>query len=408
MRVTMVMFVGGLAFAATLAQGAAEVSTTGSAPKQTRADASSQSGHEAKVDSTDAQAANAWREYQAGMLTSLARGTSPRDWALARLLASTLYSANEQARQAVDKLPNAGEAWPDDVLVQWMTLRASRKTSEQDAALRALERLEPDNAAVWLWALQRANAGKDKPAIEAAMAHMAAAMRYNNHRADFLRMLLDLHQHYPLPPEFLGDTPVAGIKEDAPYSLAALEINVLFSDPYQALGSLCKIDPIDGTNMTYAAQCETIGRMLALHSHTVIDSRIGFAFLRASRRFGDQDVRSARDIDWVVQQYTALQNEMFAGMPDEEADSRVDPDRIAQAAANMRRLVVDQIETGSEIEAYRRALVRAGKALKPPGDWVDEQSPLSAARVRADEESMARVRKPAQMESSEPPPKPTH
>lgn len=398
MHVAMLMFLWGTVFATLMAYGAAETPVAGSAPKQPPASASDKSGTEPAADSADAKAANDFAEYQSNLLISLARGTSPRDWALARWLANSPIFANLQksAGQAVDQLPDAGAAWPDDVLVQWMTLRASRKPAEQDAALRSLKRLESDNAAVWLWVLDRAYASKDQQAIEDALTHMAASRRYNDHRDDFLRMLVDIYQHHPLPPASGIEGLITSlIQNDAPHMLAMTEINLLLSDSYQALTPLCRIDTVSDKNVAHAASCEAIGRILALRGNTVINSRIGFGLLRSSRTFGDQDVRSARDIDWIIQQYRSLQNELSDGTE----NPLLDIAKITQASTNMRRLVTDQIETGSELEAYRQALVRAGKALKPPGDWVDDQSPFSEARLRADEEIKTRERKAAQAAS---------
>lgn len=359
-----------------------------SASPAARADASNKAAEDAASAET-----KAYRDYQAATLSSLARGTSPRDWAIARLLGASLFAnAQKPDQKFADQTPQAAVAWPDDVLVQWMTLRAAAKASaEQKNALQALERLESDNAAVWLWELDRANAGADQSAIEDALKRMAASRRYNDHRADLLRLLVDVHQRYPMPPESYANPLAASVKDVAPYMFAAVETSALLQEPYQVLNTLCRIDPVSGKNVSHAEQCEPIGRMLALHSGTLIGSRIGFALLRSSHTFGDQDVRSARELDWITQQYTAAQGEVMDG-----ADApNPDPGRVAQIADVMRRQVADQIETGSEIEAIRQALVRAGKSLKPPGDWIDNRSPFSEAALRADEDGKVRERQAA-------------
>jgi len=51
----------------------------------------------------------------------------------------------------------------------------------------------------------------------------------------------------------------------------------------------------------------------------------------------------------------------------------------------------DWIETGSEVEAMRRAVARAGIPVTPPDDWTDKLSPFSEDRFKQDQAALKRV-----------------
>ncbi len=341
------------------------------------------------IDPAAEKTAEIYRSHRQEMIASLSRGASPHDWALSRLLAG-----EPQKPGSVDLLHQATAASPEDVLVQWIALLASGNAGrEHDAALKALERLESDNAAVWLWSLQRVNGSKDQTALDGALAHMAASTRFNDHRADLLRALVDVHLRYPLPAQFyaFADPSVVAMKDLMPYVTAMAEVNALPSHGYQALINLCRVDPVSGKNTAHAEQCDAIGSMLARHGSTYLDTLMGFVVLRASRTYKDDDVRYARGQDWLFQQYINLQKEMYEGTDNAVTDQTL----IAENVRAMRAYITDQIETGSEMEATRQALVRAHKSLSPPGDWVDTRSPFSPERLREEEERAAKERQRA-------------
>lgn len=78
----------------------------------------------------------------------------------------------------------------DDPLVQWIAANGScaeiGEACESEPAVARLQRLEPDNAAVWLISLDRAvQRGDDLAAQEALLLRAARADHYNSHFGEF-------------------------------------------------------------------------------------------------------------------------------------------------------------------------------------------------------------------------------
>jgi hypothetical protein len=51
----------------------------------------------------------------------------------------------------------------------------------------------------------------------------------------------------------------------------------------------------------------------------------------------------------------------------------------------------DWMQTGSEVEAMRRAVARAGNPLAPPDNWIDTLSPFSEQRLQQDQTASQHV-----------------
>ncbi len=113
---------------------------------------------------------------------------------------------------------------------------------------------------------------------------------------------------------------------------------------------------------------------MAEHSSTLIGNRIGLAMLRVSGAYTEADIQRARQQDWIWRRW-------------QRASSSADPFSTDEFIA----LTNDECATGSEFEAARRAVARAGDALVPPSDWVDDYSVFSAERLAADELDAARA-----------------
>lgn len=316
------------------------------------------------------------RTYTTATFNELSTSSNPRDWASAVLVIGLKKDvASEHEQMAL--LDRALAAAPDDALVQWIGLTQSNRVAQsattREAIVQTLERLEPDNAAVWMEALMLASQHKDPAAIDAALARMAASVRSDEHFSDLIKVQLDVFKRYPWPDEYFvlvekqnPDLSSRSIKETAPYTYAVV-ITAAFALPaYQSLTRACTVNPTTGENATRAKDCASIGRLMVAHGTTLIANRMGASVLRLSRTFNDDDVERARKQDWIRQQKTTLY-----GSPTAEPTSR-------EVIANMN----DWIETGSELESMRRAVARAGKPLTPPADWVDENSPFSPERLR--------------------------
>ncbi len=304
------------------------------------------------------------RAYKAAMFRALSMSSSPRDWALTTLLVNPVQSkdaALEQQQTAL--LDRAVAAAPDDALVQWIALDQTNRTtqfaSNHATILQTLERLEPDNAAVWMEALIFASKSKDQGAIDNALAQMAASKHYNEHFSDLIQAQLSVFKRYPWPSEYLTlaveQNPELSSKlpkETAsalPYIYTMVNVAAFAMPAYQLLVQACTVNPSTGENAARANDCATIGRLLVAHGTNMVANRIGSTVLRRSGTFNDDDVRLARDQDWIYQQRVAL----FASA-----------EQSNEVIASMN----DWIETGSELESWRRALTRTGKTLTPPVD----------------------------------------
>ena len=119
---------------------------------------------------------------------------------------------------------------------------------------------------------------------------------------------------------------------------------------------------------------------MAAHSDTLIANHIGWSILRISRTFSDDDVSQARTQDWLHEQFTTRLLAL-AGSPNESA------------AEDMITYQTDWFDSGSEVEAMRRAVARAGTPVTPPDDWIDKLSPFSEDRFQQDQAALQRIAK---------------
>ncbi|MDR3387216.1 MAG: hypothetical protein P4L92_09205 [Rudaea sp.] len=317
----------------------------------------------------------AWRDYQKSVFDELSLSPDPRDWALATLTGTLMFDPTGQDRRDA-LLQRAAHAAPDDVLVQFIVANSSRVKTGAPAfaneAMQTLQRLEPDNAIVWLGGLHEAVSNNDNKATDAALARVAGAARFDEHSAEVLKAMVDVYTRYPVPDEYLALTKDAlaaekfpAARDFIPHTMALATVFAVVTPPYQDIIRECRIDPASSDNAVRADTCAAIGRLMASHSTTWVSTLIGYSVLRVSNTFNDDDVRRARDEDWLFK---------VLGESLNDSSDQVAADTVARDN--------DWIETGSEIEAARRSIARAGKSTEPPTDWVDDRSPFSAKRLQ--------------------------
>lgn len=320
----------------------------------------------------------AWQEHQQALIDALGRSGDPRDWALASLFDRFRLELDEHGRRGAGEtqlLERATRAAPNDVLVQWIAARSAQgNAATSTVATRAaarLRQLEPDNAAAMLDELSLAAQRKDERAIDATLARMSASTRFDEHIVDVVNAVIQAYARIPLPDVFLELAP-SGEKESSRAAVtfgSAMSVAIAVgSSGYQHLVVACRAT--DGSSSsTRAADCAAIGHLMVAHGGTFVSNRIGYSVLRASRLFTDADVRAARVDDWVY-------SKEIAAISSGEGEP---------SAETILAYQTDWIETGSELEAMRRKLARAGIAATPPDDWVDEASPFSAERQKKDQ-----------------------
>ncbi len=321
------------------------------------------------VDDVPSPDRKAWMAYQQNMFDALSTSQDPHDWVIASIIHFAGSSASER-KAGGDLLERAAQALPDDAPTQWLAIQLCPTVKTPpvcDSAMTTLERIEPDNAAVWLQALNRAALLRDVVGVEVALERMAASTHFDDHLLDFQKRLVVVYQRFP-PTSAMSDDLHrlrAGFSEANFGYVAAIAItNAMMLPTYQHLIRACTIDAELGLHVERSADCAKVGRMLGLHGPNLVANRIGFAVLRVSRTWNDADVQAAREVDWAWMQ---------APRPN-----------VSHSATVGMQYEQDWANSGSEIGALRLAMSREGVATLPPADWVDNSSPFSEKRLADD------------------------
>lgn len=146
----------------------------------------------------------------AGHVRVLMASSDPRDQLAAALIAPSAEPRSGEefdwtTEEASTAFAAARRLGPNDRLLAWLeALDCPRARAgsgcDPQAALERLQRLEPDNAAVWIKALDQAVARGDEAAIDGLLARAAAASRYEIPFADIGRLLFETLQRVESPP----------------------------------------------------------------------------------------------------------------------------------------------------------------------------------------------------------------
>lgn len=315
------------------------------------------------------------------LLSSLQTSTMPRDWAMAGWLLDS--------EKGEGPILRAREAVPEDELIRWIAVDRTRvhavpvmingvvsgdmlQYNELDgSALKQLQRVEPDNAALWLMALRDAVDRHDEIATDVAMARLASSTYYDDHAAELLKAQLALFRSHPLPAAFFAAVAkldpgwrVNGVfnKDAAPYYQNRYPFSdISIADPFFMLTDagmhelyvVCVQQP--GRSAARKDACVKIGRLLAERSRRVGVSSDGSMLLNDMNQFDDDDVVRARHQAWISTEFRKIHPHQGRG------NRPFVQDNIA--------FVNDWIQSSDEFEAMRRAVIRAGKPLQPPEDF---------------------------------------
>lgn len=325
-------------------------------------------------------ARKSWSDYRRITVDALSLSGDPRDLAAAAVLSKVLrwYSGDAQAPERSASLAaRASDKAPDDVAVQWVAVHLS-STGDDAFSQRArvrLQHLEPENGAVWFDAVVAAQQGHDDAGAAQALARLASSTRFDEHVIDVAQLLRAPLMRYPmLDPS--GELTALGIEigaEEAATIAAQSFASMLVMPPFQDLSKLCDI--AQRSAFPQAADCAAAGRLMALHSDSLIAAHVGFGMLRVSQTYTPEDQAAARADAWIMRQFAER-----AGAS-RELDTKL-------VLAYHRAWVA----TGSELAAMRKVLVDAGAAITPPDDWIDDSSPLSEPHLRAAAAAPAHVK----------------
>ena len=331
------------------------------------------------------------RRHRQSMFDALSASDNPRERALAALI-DWFPVDKTRGLQRSQLIARAADAAPDDALVQWMAVllldsgpdSAFADASEQ--ALRRMQSLEPDNAAVWLQTLTSAANAGDIGGVDTALERMAASSVADEHYAGVMKALVDVYRGFPMPHRYFvlasRQTSREPVPPTTPQSMQFAMANALASavalPAYADLVDACEIDETSGRHAWRAQDCAAVGRLFAAKGDTLISNRIGFALLRASHTWTGRDVANARTLDWL-----AYQESLAGWAAGAEAEDR-----------NNAR-IVNWIVSGSELGSFRYDLAAHGVALTPPAGWVDSHSPFPAARLHEGANDAARRNSPS-------------
>lgn len=287
------------------------------------------------------------------LVDALLAEATPRSMVLA---ATSLFSMGPDAQaiqqRKYDLLKQAAQRAPDDAWVQWFAaLHADPAEGESKAAL-VLQQLEPDNGAVWLLPLSTATRANDDAGITDALARIGTSPRFDDRFIAFTLEWLDFFRAHP---GFLGGTDKNGAAHSTPALDMAIGRAAALAMPNlaDALRACRSIE--QPLTVKRREACLDAGRLIANESNTFTAQALGIAMLRSA---------GAEDVAELTRSHAYLAR-MSVGVFD---GLHEDPQALA-------RYQSDLLKTGSEIQAVRNALTRAGTPLVPPADWKPDAYP---------------------------------
>lgn len=304
----------------------------------------------------DAAAIAAQQEYNAAVIDSLIADGSPR----ARMLAATsmIYAgqmSSTGAERQRELLNQAVQRAPDDALVQWVAAIYDLPAETVSGPVVALQRIEPDNGAVWLFQLAAASRAEDNTGVTEALARIGASRRFDDHYIDYSLAWLAISPEIPLPEPYAHGDEEAFAK--LPLFMAIARAAALALPNYVSPTKACK--PVDQPLAIERREaCLAVGRLMLTESNTLNSMRIGAALLRLA---GAEDAAEvSRNTEYLVQEYSVLSGSALE-----------DPDEFA-------RFQADWLQTRSELQVAKNMLARAGIPLLPPADWKSDSKSVMA------------------------------
>jgi hypothetical protein len=329
-------------------------------------DAAGENGIDAKA------ARQTYQDYLKVLLDDMHGSSDVRERALA--LASTRIvdaiggSTSASGEQAAapenadtDPLVSLAASNPDNLLVQWVTAIAAKESASgaNMAAIANAQRLDADNAAAW--ALSLSPTGKGDPM--AALRHMAASTRYDEHTAEMAGVWLGAVLRHPVPPELADSVRALSPVENLTANTAGKGVAMTMAYANSIGASTFIVNPTCTASATIADKnprkdaCTAIGRLMLHSGRTLLVTISAEQMLRELDVFDVRDRERAHLLGWWREM---LQKTMTKS---DEFDAYVN----------------DYLASGSEIEAMRLAAARIGKA-EPPADWKSPFEKLAAKK----------------------------
>jgi hypothetical protein len=332
----------------------------------------------AKSDPQDAAVEAAWQTLQIELARNLqVRGDVRQQLVAAMLLgrpvaedaSATIRTAAAAHRSEAEAIFARVRAGTDDPWVLWMSATNcffGEALCDRAGAIEALLRIESENAAVWMLALDRAHRGNDGSAALAALQGMAASTRYDQHYVSGIRAWTDAFEALPTIEGFESwARKAASFRDAAPdadelratATMAGFSMALAYGfPPVAALAERCIPEAVDVEALREA--CRGAAQVL-VKSDTLVSISVGlpvafrFAADDAERRALEQ---GRLEKDWLMDSFNLLGFDGF-----DEAGA-IDPGEISQ--------LVDRVRTtGSELAMFQSMLREHGMPLQPPDDY---------------------------------------
>jgi hypothetical protein len=264
--------------------------------------------------------------------------------------------ARPKALQTPALLARAQKADDADALVWWVSAAldcrgGKAKTCPREETLAQLEKSDPANAGVWLWALSRAQATADAAAARAALTSAAQAARFDDYFGTLTSVLYQATGILPVGENILQASNQPGVSP-AGFRLT-YAAGIAIAVPLPDLMALAKTCQSSQSDAGLAQDCIVIMQKMA-DSGSLSTRNIGVSQLMRLVPSGaahDAAVAQARTLAWRIRHIGELGVRLAN-------DSRV-TGVYTQALQ----------KSGREIDAVDAVLRFQGIALEPPAEW---------------------------------------
>ncbi|MEO5810959.1 MAG: hypothetical protein ABIU96_10615 [Rhodanobacter sp.] len=293
---------------------------------------------------------SAFKQYNETLIETLVAEGTPHSMTLA---ATAITYGRQGDESSVDRQralsARAAAMAPDDAWVQWIAAMNLPRSEVVSEPALALQRIEPDNGAAWLFQLAAASEAKDEAAITEALARIGASRHFDEHFGDAMVEWLKVVRADPMP-----QLATEGSKEASEQMQMIMAIGraaAISLTDYTSPMRACK-----PTEQSLAADrretCIATGRLMLKESKTVMSMQTGAALLRLAG--AEEAVEATRNADYLMKK-------------------AIDLSRFAMLIpAELARYQADWLQTGSEVQAMKNQLTQAGIPLLPPKDWNED------------------------------------
>lgn len=218
-----------------------------------------------------------------------------------------------------------------------------------------LAKLHPNNAANWAYAMR---AGDNETTHMENLRRAGTATQIDDHYQRVMRLNLEAVETsgVTLPPLLVAITKKLSPEVKPLESVAHLQAWAMPIPRWSLVMKDCRPDQPSARLMLVRDYCLNLGRLAAFKGDSVVTNLIGSTIVRHMRP-GDQEVNRARELR---RHYYYVTRTLAARTP-------------AQIRASREGLVGQDFGQFTEIEAFKRALDRAGIARDPPNDWKPER-----------------------------------